>query len=44
MKTSEKNNMHNHAGLRRPDPLHLGTMETQKGTTKGAHQLLRAIY
>ena len=39
MKTSEKANMHNRAGLPPPHPLALCTLETQEGTMKDVCQL-----
>ena len=37
-------NMHNHAGLPRPDLLALCTSETQKVTTKSVYRLMHSIY
>ena len=43
VKTSEKANMHNSAGLPRPVPLALCTLEAQEVTTKGVYRLPHAI-
>ena len=44
VKTSEKANMHNHAGLPRTDLPTSGTLEAQEVTTEGVCRLPHAIY